>query len=173
MRTRLITNDMVKLVRNSFPYGKIEKYNLDRFVSVYIGRASVNRSADGKIHLCLDETFDSRYNRIWRDDVGEVLRKEFAKKEPELYEFTCKNFKALLKKVSDDEKETLAQKGLVHFMMGDSFYTIIRIVKPEGYYSAKDTKNDYYFDYDIEEFIDECSEDDDIVNSLDSSIKLF
>ena len=93
MRKRLITNDMIKLVKSSLPYGKIEKYDFNRFVSVYIGRAAINHQADGKLYLSLEETFDSRYARIWRNDVGEVLRKELSKNEPEIYEFVSKNTK--------------------------------------------------------------------------------
>lgn len=170
MRTSLITNDMIKLVKSSLPYGKIEKYNFDRFVSVYIGRAAVNRSADGKLYLSLEETFDSRYSRVWRNDVGEVLRKELSRSEPEIYEFVSKNFKALLKKVRDDEKESLAQRGLVHLIVGDSFYTIIRIIKPDGWYSMKDTKNDYYSNFDIEELVEDFDDEDD---EDVSSVKLF
>ena len=171
MRTTLITNDMIKLVKSSLPYGKIEKYNLDRFVSVYIGRAAINRPADGKLYLSLEETFDSRYSRVWRNDVGEVLRKELSRSEPEIYEFVSKNFKALLKKVRDDEKESLAQRGLVHLIVGDSFYTIIRIIKPDGRYSMKDTKNDYYSDFDIEDFVEDFDDEDD--DEEVSSVKLF
>lgn len=170
MRTSLITNDMIKLVKSSLPYGKIEKYNFDRFVSVYIGRAAVNRPADGKLYLSLEETFDSRYSRVWRNDVGEVLRKELSRSEPEIYEFVSKNFKALLKKVRDDEKESLAQRGLVHLIVGDSFYTIIRIIKPDGWYSMKDTKNDYYSNFDIEELVEDFDDEDD---EDVSSVKLF
>ena len=170
MRTTLITNDMIKLVKSSLPYGKIEKYNLDRFVSVYIGRAAINRPADGKLYLSLEETFDSRYSRVWRNDVGEVLRKELSRSEPEIYEFVSKNFKALLKKVRDDEKESLAQRGLVHLIVGDSFYTIIRIIKPDGWYSMKDTKNDYYSDFDIEDLVEDFGDEDD---EEVSSVKLF
>ena len=171
MRTALITNDMIKLVKSSLPYGKIEKYNFDRFVSVYIGRAAINRPTDGKLYLSLEETFDSRYARVWRNDVGEVLRKELSKSEPEIYEFVSKNFKALLKKVRDDEKETLAQRGLVHLIVGDSFYTIIRIIKPDGGYSVKDTKNDYYSDFDIEDLVEDFGDEDD--DEEVSSVKLF
>lgn len=170
MRTTLITNDMIKLVKSSLPYGKIEKYNFDRFVSVYIGRAAVNRPADGKLYLSLEETFDSRYARVWRNDVGEVLRKEMSRSEPEIYEFVSKNFKALLKKVRDEEKESLAQRGLIHLIVGDSFYTIIRIIKPEGWYSTKDTKNDYYSDFDIEDLVEDFGDEDD---EEVSSVKLF
>ena len=171
MRTTLITNDMIKLVKSSLPYGKIEKYDFNRFVSVYIGRAAINHQADGKLYLSLEETFDSRYARIWRNDVGEVLRKELSKNEPEIYEFVSKNFKALLKKVRDDEKESLAQMGLVHLIAGDSFYTIIRIIKPEGSYSVKDTKNDYYSDFDIEDLVEDFDDEDD--DEEMPSVKLF
>ena len=170
MRTTLITNDMIKLVKSSLPYGKIEKYNFDRFVSVYIGRAAINRPTDGKLYLSLEETFDSRYARVWRNDVGEVLRKEMSRSEPEIYEFVSKNFKALLKKVRDEEKESLAQRGLIHLIVGDSFYTIIRIIKPEGWYSMKDTKNDYYSDFDIEDLVEDFGDEDD---EEVSSVKLF
>ena len=170
MRTTLITNDMIKLVKSSLPYGKIEKYNFDRFVSVYIGRAAINRPTDGKLYLSLEETFDSRYARVWRNDVGEVLRKEMSRSDPEIYEFVSKNFKALLKKVRDEEKESLAQRGLIHLIVGDSFYTIIRIIKPEGWYSTKDTKNDYYSDFDIEDLVEDFGDEDD---EEVSSVKLF
>ena len=171
MRTTLITNDMIKLVKSSLPYGKIEKYNFDRFVSVYIGRAAINRPTDGKLYLSLEETFDSRYARVWRNDVGEVLRKEMSRSEPEIYEFVSKNFKALLKKVRDEEKESLAQRGLIHLIVGDSFYTIIRIIKPEGWYSMKDTKNDYYSDFDIEDLVEDFDDEDD--DEEMPSVKLF
>ena len=61
--------------------------------------------------------------------------------------------------------------GLVHLIAGDSFYTIIRIIKPEGSYSVKDTKNDYYSDFDIEDLVEDFDDEDD--DEEMPSVKLF
>lgn len=149
----LITNDMINLVKDSLPNMAIEEVSFDRCRAFSVGRATISKDPDGSVHMYLDETFDSDYRNVWKEDVGEVLRKEMSRKEPELYIFTDPKFKVLVKKIRDEEIESLSERNLVHFMLGDNSYTIIRIVKPDSLFSCRDTSNDYEIEQKFESYI--------------------
>lgn len=146
-KRRLITTEMIKLVRDSVKNGEIVRMGFDDTKSFYIGRAKITRQPGARIFLYFEEGFDSDYGNVWRNDVGGVLQKELKKQDPEIYELIDVNFRALMKKISEDELESFRDNNLIHLKIDDDYYVIIRIIKPNGFYSVKDMHNDYDNDY--------------------------
>lgn len=159
MRKTLITNEMIKLVKDSIGNDEIKKIEFDGPKSFYIGRCRITRTIDGSIYLNLEEGYDREYGMLWKNDVGNILKNELKKKDPEIYELIDSRFRALLKRISDEELEVFTQNKFAHVKIGDVYYTVIRIIKPDGWYTNKDYKNDYYEDTDIESYVDDSTEE--------------
>ena len=165
---------MIKLVSDCAESDSLNKLSFDHVMAFYIGRCKILRYPDGTICLNLDEGFDKEYGEIWRNDVGGILKKELKKNEPCIYELIDSKFKALLKKISDDELEEFRKNKHAHVKICGEYYTIIRIIKSNGSYSKKDFKNDYYYDIDIDDYIYSEKEDDcDVEDEQSESVTLF
>lgn len=171
MRKTLITNEMINLVKDSIEHDEIKKFDLDGVRSFYIGRCRIIRNPNGELYLNLDEGYDREYGMLWNNDVGNILKNELKKKDPELYEMIDSRFKVLLKKISDDELESFKENKFAHVKIGDSYYTIIRIIKSDGWYCYKDSRNDYYESADLDDIIEENEPDG--IEENPKSLELF
>lgn len=172
MNKTLITNEMVNLVKDSLPNDTIVKIDFTKWTTFYIGRCKMTRDPEANVYLKLEEGFDKEYAELWKNDVGNVLQKELNKKDPEVYEVIDKRFRALIKKISEEEAESFAEAGLIHLQIGDALYTIIRIIKPSDLYSNKDYKNDYY-EEDVECYSIYADDAEEEVEIERKSIRLF
>lgn len=174
MRKTLITNEMIRLVKDSVKNDELKKIVFDCPKAFYIGRCKITRDIEGKIYLNLEEGYDKEYGILWRNDVGNILKNELKKSDPEIYELIDPKFRALLKRISDDEFESYKENKFAHVKIGDTYYTIIRIVKPNEWYCNKDSKNDYYVDMDIERYIEEDTEEEnENIEEAPQSFELF
>lgn len=169
----LITNDMINLVKSSLKEIEIEKVSFDEYRAFSVGKVTLTREPGKKVYMYLDEAFDVDYKVLWMNDVGEILRKEMRKDDPELYVLKDSKFKALVKKISDDEIDSFKENGFVHLKFGDNMYTIIRIIKPYSVFSYRDRTNDYYIEPKFESYIIETDEDDKIKEEELKSTELF
>lgn len=172
MRKTLITNEMIKLVKDSINTDELRKIEFNGPKSFYIGRCRITRNPGGQIYLNLEDGYDKEYGILWRADVGNILKNELKKQDPELYELMDSRFHALLKRISEDELEAFKENKFAHVKIGDTYYTVIRIIKPDGWYSNKDYKNDYYEDTDIENYIEEDTIEE-IEEEEQKSLELF
>jgi len=156
MKTKLISADMVKMVKHAVK-GKsfnLVKYDTDKYMIFCIGKVKVTKGENEKKPILdLEEGFTKDYGKLWYNDVGKVLARELHKDDPLLYVFSTNQFKALLKRIDEekDDVDWLAERGLVHVKIGDFDYTILRIVSRDGDFSRKDKNNDYYIDIEIQE----------------------
>ena len=169
----LITNEMINLVKSSIAEIEIEKVSFDEYRAFSVGRVTLTKEPGEKVYMYLDETFDNEYKSLWKADVGEVLRKEMRKESPELYILKDSKFKALVKKIGDDEMDSFKENWFVHFKIGDNSYTIIRIIKPFHVFSYKDRSNDYAIEEKFESYIIEDDEDKKIKEEDLKSTELF
>ena len=156
-KNKLITDDIKKLVSSACKDNvKLEKYKLEHYNRFRIGSVSILKMGDEKPILYLGETFTTEYQKLWNNDVGKVLIKELRKKDPDLYEIKTNTFRALLKKIGDDELSDLEEKKLVHLTIGDSKYTIIKAVSNKKVYA--EFTDDYDFEWDEDDDVDDSKQ---------------
>jgi len=145
----LISDDLKKLVDASLSTANIKKYELCCMNRFNIGRVIVKCVKGEKPVIELPETANKAYMKLWKNDVGSVLVSELKKETPELFELVTANFRALLKKISDDEFDAFKEKGFVHVVLADSRYTILKAVGQKKSYS--ESSDDYDFEDDFDE----------------------
>jgi hypothetical protein len=156
-KNKLITDDIKKLVSSACKDNvKLEKYKLEHYNRFRIGSVSILKMGDEKPILYLGETFTTEYQKLWNNDVGKVLIKELRKKDPDLYEIKTNTFRALLKKIGDDELSDHEEKKLVHLTIGDSKYTIIKAVSNKKVYA--EFTDDYDFEWDEDDDVDDSKQ---------------
>jgi len=156
----LITSDMINLVKSVVSTADIEKVVFDECRAFTIGKVTMSRGNTRGVTVYTDDSFDNDYRDVWKNDVGEILRKELHKEFPELYILKDSKFKALLKKISEDELDLFKENGFDHIKIGDNNYTLIRIVKPNLLFSHKDDYNDYHIEPKLESYIIEDDENE-------------
>lgn len=145
MKTKLITSDIIKLVKSALKEKpEVKKYNLDRFNRFAIGNYVVTMIKGEKPVINIGDNQSTEYYKVWREDIGGVLLKELSKEDPELYEIKTSSFKVLLKRIAEGEYLDFVNKKMDHIMIGNFGYTIIKAVNP------KKTYGDKVDDYDIE-----------------------
>lgn len=145
MKIKLITKDIIKLVKSVIDDTIIKKYEFLNYNRFTIGNVVITMFNGDKPMLNIDESYTKEYEKIWRNDVGRIFYNELKKSDPEIYEIISKNFKALLKKISEDEFNDFKERGFDHVQIGDSWYTIIKAVTLNKSYADKSD------DYDLEE----------------------
>ena len=145
MKTKLITSDIIKLVKSAIKdKPEVKKYILDKYTRLAIGDYVITMFKGEKPVINMGDNQSTDYYKIWREDIGGVLLKELRKEEPELYEIKTNSFKVLLKRIAEEEYLEFVNKKLDHIMIGNFGYTIIKAVNP------KKTYGDKVDDYDIE-----------------------
>lgn len=171
-KSKLITDDIKKLVQSACNTQNITKYELDHFNSFRLGRVNVTCIKGQKPVMHIDENYDGTYQNIWMHDVGRVLLRELRKENPDLYEVKTSTFKALLKLVTENDIDWIKEDGLIHISIGDNQYVIIKAVSRKKSYS--DSTDDYEFVYDEEDENAEVVEEvDDYDDEEDDSYALF
>ena len=145
MKTKLITSDIIKLVKSAIKEKpEVKKYILERYNRFAIGNYIVTMIKGEKPVINMGDNQSTEYYKIWRDDIGGVLLNELRKEDPDLYEMKTGSFKVLMKRISEGEYLDFVNKKMDHVMIGNFGYTIIKAVNP------KKTYGDKIDDYDIE-----------------------
>lgn len=129
----LITKDMIKLVQSSVE-PQITKWDFSNRSAFRIGRVLVTKTGNNRPILYLDQEYDQEYSKMWNDDVGRLFVKELKKQDPQIYEVRDSKFKAIVRLADKDELESLKERGFLHVKLGDDYYTIIRVLRPDDSY---------------------------------------
>jgi len=140
----LITKSMVKMVQDCIDsIKKIDKVNLSKRISFAIGSIDVIKPVNEKPWLRLGSECDKEYLKTWRSDVGGILLKELNKNDDHmLFVISMDKFDVLSKRIRENEVKEYVQNGMIHILIGDASYTIIKIVKKGSQFSTHDS-NDY------------------------------
>lgn len=170
----LVTEDLKNLVKASIPSANIRKYEFGFINRFNVGRIIIRYQKGSDPALELPESVNKNYMKLWKNDVGSVFVKELKKESPEIYELVAGSFKALIKKISDDELESFRQNGFDHLVLADSVYTILKAVGSRKSYS--EISDDYELDEDYQngENLSQIIENDSTYNEQpNDSYELF
>lgn len=172
---KLISKELINLVESELENAEFVKLKLVRFFSIRIGNIIIQKPEDGAPYMIVPEGLGKEYMSLWKNDVGQVVFRELKKDDPALYELKDVKFVALLKKVSHDEEKSFEEKELLHIKIGDSFYTIIKVISSGSNYHNK--TNDFEYDLYAKEddsIIIKDEPDDSMDNeSTEKSYRLF
>ncbi len=150
MKTKLISNDIKKLVQSALNSGvEPVKFELEQFTKIAVGDVYITKLKGEKPIMHITEHFSKEYAKLWNNDVGKILIKELRSEDNNLYEIVTDTFKALVKLITNDEIAEFKSKDMNHIKFGDNEYTIIKVVTTKRHYCDK--TDDYDVEFDIEE----------------------
>ena len=164
---RLITESIIRLVKSVCDENlNLSKYEFDHYNKFKIGSFYITmfKSQEPILNIVSECTQD--YLKTWKQDVGQIMMRELKKSDPELYEIKSKQFRALIKRIRDDELESFQENGFDHLQIGDAHYTIIKAVRKQDLYSK--TTDDYEADDEEPEPVKKKNNDD--VEPIDEEV---
>ncbi len=145
IKTTIITDDIREMVNCSIKNNPvIEPLDLEQNKRFCVGNVSMAVTSDGRIVSYLPDDFTQEQSKLWRADVGGVLVKELRQKEPLLFEHKSENFKVLLKKIRESEHGDFKHRKLIHVTVGESEYSIIKVVDVTDTLYINNTKSEKY-----------------------------
>lgn len=154
VKNTIISDELKDMVTNSVTKNPVVvPLDMSHHKRFNIGGVVIAILPDGCIMSYLPDDFASKHSILWKADVGGVLLRELRKKDVLLYEHVSENFKVLLKKIREDEREDFKNKKLNHVAIGDFEFCIIKVVKITDDMYINNVRNEKYI-------IDDCVVDD-------------
>ena len=143
---KIVTNEMIDIINNDIKLTKdihIDEYEFLTNQSISVGLVTINIHPNG-CYLNLSSDVDKHYMLNWVEDIGEIVVNDFKHKtDAKYFEFRTQlavpEYKALLRRVRDDEYEEFKEKEFIHFKIGDFYYTLIKLVPANKGYNSKDS----------------------------------
>lgn len=142
----IITSEIINLVKNDiteFPNININPFKFLPAQAITIGVIRVVKHPSG-CYLYLPDDVGDTYMTEWKQDVGELLYKDFKKeKYSKYYELLTQTpdvkYKVLLRLADDSEFDDLKERGFIHLTIGDNSYTIIKCVPSDDSYISRES----------------------------------
>jgi hypothetical protein len=140
----IITSDIITKVSND---SKLQTNSLTPYIfSSYdvIGIGAIKIIIHGnEYHLDLHEDVGKTYLKVWSEDVGKLITTDLRKNDKShFYEFKTPTYKVLLRKIDDDKIDEMKELGFCHIVIGDYYYTIIKLVNNNENYAKINTSID-------------------------------
>lgn len=151
----IITNDIITKVSNDSKSqtNTLAPYKFSSYDVIGIGAIQVIIHGED-YHLHLHEDIGKTYLRDWNEDAGKLLTRDLHRKDKShFYEFKTPTYKALLRRIDDDKKDEMKELGFCHLLIGDYYYTIIKLINNNETYGKVNTL--------IDESLQEKHEDED------------
>lgn len=122
------TATMVAVEANK-PGTKVEPFMIPNYFAIGIGAILVVRTGDEHYLDLKDQDVTKAYMKDWNQDIGKILCKDYRKKNySSLYLMTTPKHKVLLRRIAEDELNNFTDNGLRDVLIGDYFYTIVKIL---------------------------------------------
>lgn len=176
VKSTIISDDLKDLVKASIQENPvIEPLDMNIHNRFCVGNVMMVILPDGKMMSYLPDDFTKEQNMMWRADVGGVLFKELKKTDRLLFEHVAENFKVLVKRVREEEREDLQSRKLIHFTLGDYDYVIIKAIKSTDFMYINNVHNEKYVvdDQVEEESVYYIEEDNHTQEEISDSYQLF
>lgn len=168
VKNTIISDELKDMVINSITKNPVvEPLDMTYHNRFNVGGVSITVLPDGCIMSYLPDDFTSKHSALWKSDVGGVLVRELRKKDVLLYEHVSENFKVLLKKIREEEREDFKNRKLNHLTIGEFDFCIIKAVKATDGMYVNNVRNEKYI---IDEPVVDNEEDEsDSVYFIDES----
>lgn len=132
----IITNDIITKVSNDskLQSNSLVPYKFSSYDVFGIGAIKVVVHGD-EYYLDLHEDVGKTYLAVWNQDVGKLLIRDLRKKDKShFYEFKTSTYKALLRRIDEDQVKEFKDLGFCHVLIGDYYYTIIKLINNGEHY---------------------------------------
>lgn len=137
----VITNEIIDVIKNDtseFPNIDIKPFEFLPVHAITVGLVRVVKHPAGS-YLFLPDDTSGTYIAEWKQDVGELLYKDFKREQySKYYELQTQSpefkYKAMLRLADKDEMDDLKERGFLHLIIGDNSYTIIKVVPVDAGY---------------------------------------
>ena len=123
---------------------QLEQYTAPSYFVVGVGCVAITKTAKECYLYLKDENIGRKYMKEWCKDVGILLLRDMKANDfSHLYEFKTSKYKALLRRIDESKIKEMEELGFKHVLIGDFFYTIIKVIKiSDVVYSRTDHLDD-------------------------------
>lgn len=144
---RLISKETIEEIKQLYDAcaerGQIDckEYIFSNVASFSMGLVQVVKHGDTSM-LILKPEADKEYMTNWKNDVGNIMARDFKKNSAQgkYFEFCANGIKTLLRRIADDEMESFKEKGFVDLKLGDYYYTVCMCTNTNKSYLTASTK---------------------------------